>query len=482
MKIYLFNSLTGKKELFVPLNKGYAGIYCCGPTVYSDSHLGHARSAITYDILVRLLRYVHYKVRYVKNITDVGHLTDDSDTGEDKVIKQAKLQKLEPMELVEKYLKKYNDHMNALNVLHPNIAPRASAHIPEQIEAIKKLINTNHAYTAGGSVYFDIQTFKDYGKLSKRVLKDQKYGVRIKVIEEKRHPGDFALWKKADPDHILKWNSPWGYGYPGWHIECSVMANKYLGDTIDMHGGGMDLQFPHHECEIAQSESLTGKTFVNYWVHNNMITVDGLKMSKSLGNYTTIEEILTRYEAMTIRYFILSSHYRSTLDFNEDALRNAKKTWDKILALVLKIKDSLKTKKSGNKPAVIDNKCKEKLDRFKYTFLTKIADDMNTPEALAEFFIFLSSNKEIFDYLHNLNKATLTYFDSIFSDVFETVLGFKFTYEPNKTNNKNTEVIKEIKKLRNNLRKKGLYDEADELRKILLIMGESIRDLKITQT
>ena len=326
---YIYNTLTRKKEEFKPLNPPYVGMYVCGPTVYGDAHLGHARPAITFDVLFRYLRHLGYKVRYVRNITDVGHLENDADEGEDKVAKKARLESLEPMEVVQYYLNRYHKAMEALNVLPPSIEPHASGHIIEQMEYIKKIIEAGYAYVSNGSVYFDVVKYnKDhhYGKLSGRNIDDLLNTTReLDGQSEKHNSFDFALWKKASPEHIMRWPSPWSDGFPGWHLECSTMSTKYLGEEFDIHGGGMDLLFPHHECEIAQSVAAQGHETVHYWMHNNMITINGQKMGKSLGNFITLDEFFSGnhkllqqpYSPMTIRFFILQAHYRSTVDFSK---------------------------------------------------------------------------------------------------------------------------------------------------------------------
>ena len=339
---YIYNTLTRKKEEFKPLNPPYVGMYVCGPTVYGDAHLGHARPAITFDVLFRYLRHLGYKVRYVRNITDVGHLENDADEGEDKVAKKARLESLEPMEVVQYYLNRYHKAMEALNVLPPSIEPHASGHIIEQIEYIKKIIEAGYAYVSNGSVYFDVVKYnKDhhYGKLSGRNIDDLLNTTReLDGQSEKHNSFDFALWKKASPEHIMRWPSPWSDGFPGWHLECSAMGTKYLGEEFDIHGGGMDLLFPHHECEIAQSVAAQGKETVHYWMHNNMITINGQKMGKSLGNFITLDQFFTGdhkllsqpFSPMTIRFFILQAHYRSTLDFSNDALIAAEKAYQRL--------------------------------------------------------------------------------------------------------------------------------------------------------
>ena len=330
-KLQLFNTLSRKKEPFIPLREGFVGIYVCGPTVYGDPHLGHAKSYVSFDVVVRYFRYLGYRVRYVQNITDVGHLTDDADEGEDKMTRQSRIERLEPMEIAEKYTYRYFRDMDRLNVLRPDIAPRATGHIPEQIAMIKKLIEKGHAYETGGNVYFDVTSLPDYGKLSGRTLDEAESGLRVETSSDKKNPADFALWKKADDMHIMRWDSPWGEGFPGWHIECSAMATKYLGKTIDIHGGGLENQFPHHECEIAQCEGAHDEPFVRYWLHNNMVTLNGQKMGKSLGNAISLEQFFTgkhkllsrAWQPEVIRFFLLQSHYRSTTDFSESALESA---------------------------------------------------------------------------------------------------------------------------------------------------------------
>ncbi|MBQ2090341.1 MAG: cysteine--tRNA ligase, partial [Bacteroidales bacterium] len=341
--LFLTNTLSHRKELFKPINPGMVGMYVCGPTVYGDAHLGHARPGVTYDVLARLLRHLGYKVRYVRNITDVGHLEHDADEGEDKILKKARLEQLEPMEVVQKCTLLYHEAMRMLNVAPPSIEPRASGHIIEQIETIKKIIAAGYAYESNGSIYFDVAKYNQehhYGILSGRNLDDTLEGTRnLDGQSDKHAPYDFALWKKAEPQHIMRWPSPWGDGFPGWHLECSTMSEKYLGETFDIHGGGMDLMFPHHECEIAQNVASRGTDGVHYWVHNNMITIGGQKMGKSLGNFITLPELFAgahpklerAYSPMTVRFFILQAHYRSTLDFSNEALQGAEKGLKRIM-------------------------------------------------------------------------------------------------------------------------------------------------------
>jgi len=343
-KLFVYNTLTRTKELFRPLHEGHVGMYVCGPTVYGDAHLGHARPAITFDVLFRYLQHLGYKVRYVRNITDVGHLEHDADEGEDKIAKKARLEQLEPMEVVQYYENRYHRAMEALNVLPPSIEPHASGHIIEQIQLVKEILANGFAYESEGSVYFDVPKYNNvhhYGRLSGRNLEDVINTSRDNLDgqQEKHNPVDFALWKKAQPEHIMRWPSPWSDGFPGWHCECTAMGRKYLGAQFDIHGGGMDLVFPHHECEIAQAVASQGSDMVHYWMHNNMITINGQKMGKSLGNFITLDEFFTGrhekltqpYSAMTIRFFILMAHYRSTVDFSNEALQAAEKGLDRLM-------------------------------------------------------------------------------------------------------------------------------------------------------
>ena len=354
-KLQLFNTVSRKKEPFVPLSEGFVGIYVCGPTVYGDPHLGHAKSYVSFDIVVRYFRYLGYRVRYVQNITDVGHLTDDADEGEDKMAKQSRIERLEPMEIAEKYTYRYFRDMDRLNVLRPDIAPRATGHIPEQIAMIKKLIEKGHAYETGGNVYFDVTSMPDYGKLSGRTLDEAESGSRVEASSDKKNPADFALWKKADESHLMQWDSPWGDGFPGWHIECSAMATKYLGRTIDIHGGGLENQFPHHECEIAQCEGAHDEPFVRYWMHNNMVTLNGKKMGKSLGNAISLEQFFTgehkllsrSWRPEVIRFFLLQSHYRSTTDFSESALESAETGFRNLTGILDQIHQAADNAASG---------------------------------------------------------------------------------------------------------------------------------------
>lgn len=395
--LFIYNTLSRKKEKFEPLVPGHAGLYVCGPTVYGDPHLGHARPGVVYDVFVRLLKDLGYKVRYVRNITDVGHLENDADTGEDKINRKARLEELEPMEIVQHYTIRYHRAMDMLNTLPPSIEPRASGHITEQIAMVQQILDAGMAYEVNGSVYFDVQAYSKkyhYGILSGRVLEDLQVQTRdLEGGEDKRSPYDFALWKKAAPEHIMRWPSPWSDGFPGWHLECSVMSSKYLGQVFDIHGGGMDLLFPHHECELAQNTVTRGKNSIRYWMHNNMITINGQKMGKSLGNFITLEEMFTgnhpllsrAFDPMTVRFFILQAHYRGPLDFSDQALIAAGAGLKRLhsgQAQLLKLPVDTKVAPS------------EQLQGIEAKIYTALCDDLNTPVALAALF-------EMVTWIHN---------------------------------------------------------------------------------
>ena len=389
-QLTIYNTLNRKKELFVPLHAPHVGMYVCGPTVYGDPHLGHARPAITFDLLFRYLTHIGYKVRYVRNITDVGHLEHDADEGEDKIAKKARLEQLEPMEVAQYYINRYHKAMDALNVLSPSIEPHASGHIIEQIELVKEILKNGYAYESEGSVYFDVEKYnKDhhYGKLSGRNLDDVLNTTReLDGQSEKRNPADFALWKCAQPEHIMRWPSPWSNGFPGWHCECTAMGKKYLGEHFDIHGGGMDLIFPHHECEIAQSVASQGDDMVHYWMHNNMITINGQKMGKSLGNFITLaqffsgehESLTQAYSPMTIRFFILQAHYRSTVDFSNEALQASEKGLARLMEGIVNLKRITPTAGGSVEMAYVDElrrKCYEAMN-----------DDLNSPIVISHLF------------------------------------------------------------------------------------------------
>ncbi|NDW08492.1 cysteine--tRNA ligase [Dysgonomonas sp. 520] len=383
-KLSIYNTLSREKEVFEPITPPHVGLYVCGPTVYGDAHLGHARPSITFDILFRYLTHIGYKVRYVRNITDVGHLENDSDNGDDKIEKKARLEQLEPMEVVQFYTNRYHKAIEALNVLPPSIEPHASGHIIEQIAAVEKILENGYAYESNGSVYFDVVKYNkdyDYGILSHRNIEEMLNTTReLDGQDEKRSKVDFALWKKASPEHIMRWPSPWGDGFPGWHIECSAMSIKYLGTEFDIHGGGLDLMFPHHECEIAQNTAVEKHRVVKYWMHNNMITVGGQKMGKSLGNFITLDEFFTgshpmltqAYSPMTIRFFILQAHYRSTVDFSNEALQASEKALSRLLDAYARLGKIAVSETSSVDVAGLSQKCYDAMN-----------DDLNTAIVIA---------------------------------------------------------------------------------------------------
>jgi len=471
--IYLYNSLTRRKEKFEPLHPGFVGIYVCGPTVYGHSHLGHAKSYISFDVIVRYFRYAGYKVRYVQNITDVGHLLGDQNEGEDRVLRQARLEQLEPMEVVETYTRSYFEDMDRLGLLRPDISPRASGHIVEQIGIVKNLIEKGVAYEVDGNVYFDVRKFPAYGKLSGRKVEELEAGARGEVVEEKRHPADFALWKKAGPGHLMQWDSPWGAGYPGWHLECSCMSTKYLGETFDIHGGGLENIFPHHECEIAQSETAFEKPFARYWLHNNMITVDGVKMGKSLNNFITIKDALRTYHPIAIRYFVLMSHYRSALDFSDAALEAAQKGLKKLQSTYDRISDAIRSDAAGKSGDDLTQAVKT----FTDTFHAAMNDDFNTPRAIAALFdLFTEANSALDD--RRAGKHELEQLKQVVDNTAGQVLGIFGAggTEGSGIQKEIGPVIEVLIGIRNELRKAKNFTLADKIRDGLLQHGIVIKD------
>ena len=481
--LYITDTLSRKKELFQPVNPGHVGLYVCGPTVYGDAHLGHARPGVTYDVLVRLLRHLGYKVRYVRNITDVGHLEHDADEGEDKIAKKARLEQLEPMEVVQLYTLRYHEAMRALNVAPPSIEPRASGHIIEQIILVQKIIDAGYAYESNGSIYFDVQKYDrdyKYGILSGRVLDEMLGGTReLDGQDDKRAPYDFALWKKASPEHIMRWPSPWSDGFPGWHLECSAMSEKYLGTTFDIHGGGMDLMFPHHECELAQNTASRGTGGVKYWMHNNMITINGKKMGKSLGNFITLEELFTgkhelldqAYAPMTIRFFILQAHYRSTLDFSNDALKAAEKGLKKVLQAAKDIQEIAPSKTASAEAA----QCAEIYEKA----YEALCDDLNTPVALAHVFDAVRIVNSAKDGKIALDEAAVASLRKLFGEIVFGILGLK---EDEGADGKSEKVIDGLVSMILEQRKaaKAAKDWAtsDKIRDELKELGIMIKDTK----
>lgn len=479
-QIVIYNTLTRKKEVFEPINPPHVGLYVCGPTVYGDPHLGHARPAITFDLLFRYLKHLGYKVRYVRNITDVGHLENDADEGEDKIAKKARLEELEPMEVVQYYTDRYHSAMKLLNVLPPSIEPRASGHIIEQIELVKKIIDNGFAYERNGSIYFDVVKYNkkhSYGILSGRNIDDLMANTRqLDGQDEKQNPFDFALWKKASPQHIMRWPSPWSEGFPGWHLECSAMSTKYLGEPFDIHGGGMDLLFPHHECEIAQSVAANGKQAVRYWMHNNMITINGQKMGKSLGNFITLEELFTgshrlleqAYSPMTIRFFILQAQYRSTLDFSNEALQAA----DKGLARLLAANRQLDRIKPSATSSV-------KVDLLKEKVYEALNDDLNSPVAIAVLFDWVRQINLLAEGKETISEADLHELKSFFRTVIFDILGL---IDEHTSGSKHAELTAKLVEMLLNMRLEAKqhkdFATSDRIRDELAKLGVIVRDRK----
>lgn len=416
MSLKIYNVLTRQKEAFVPLTEGKVNMYVCGPTVYDYSHIGHAKTYVGFDVVVRYLRYSGYDVLYVQNITDVGHMLD---SGEDRILRKARQMSAGPMQVVEMYMREYFADMDALGVHRPDISPRAAAHIPEQIEMIKELIEKEHAYEVNGSVYFDVSSFEEYGKLSGRIVDDQEEGVRETVRSEKNHPADFALWKKAEPDHILRWESPWGEGFPGWHVECSAMARKYLGETFDIHGGGIDNIFPHNECEIAQSEAAHGETFARYWMLTGSLTLEGIKMSKSLGNTLTIKDALERWRPEAIRTFILSSHYSSPVDFSDEAIEAANKGWQRLWGAVSLVREQLRSAEAGEASEEVT----AVIDKTRTDFIEKMNDDFNAPAGLAVLQEFTRRVNALINERGPQSRGSLEAIDTLYRELGGDVLG-----------------------------------------------------------
>jgi cysteinyl-tRNA synthetase len=475
-EIQIYNTLTRQKEVFNPILKNHVGMYVCGPTVYGDPHLGHARPGITFDVVFRYLKHSGYKVRYVRNITDAGHLENDADEGEQKIAKKARLEQLEPMEIVQLYTLSYHKAMAALNCMPPSIEPRATGHIIEQIKMVEQILENGFAYTINGSVYLDVNKYNKkypYGTLSGRNIEDTLEGTRVLDGQsEKKSPIDFAIWKKANPEHIMRWSSPWGDGFPGWHMECSAMSEKYLGKTFDIHGGGMDLVFPHHEAEIAQSNACNNCNPVNYWMHNNMITVDGKKMGKSLGNFINLEEFFTgihdklerAYAPMTIRFFILQAHYRSTVDFSNEALQAAEKGFTKLMNAMETLNQ---ISASGNSTYDV-NSLQEKC-------YTAMNDDFNTPILIAHLFDGVRVINSVKDGKESLNAADLEQLKTIFNTFITDILGF-ISHKESNTNDLTNEVMELVLQLRGNAKKSKDFDTADLIRDELDKVGIQIKD------
>jgi len=475
----IYNSLSRTKEPFQPLHSPFVGLYVCGPTVYSDAHLGHARPAVTFDILFRYLQHLEYRVRYVRNITDVGHLENDADEGEDKIEKKARLEHLEPMEVVQKYLNNFLRNMEQLNTRHPSIEPRASGHIIEQQQLIKSILDSGYAYEINGSVYFDVGKYSkkfNYGKLSGRVLEELQENTRtLEGKDEKRNTFDFALWKKATPEHIMRWPSPWSDGFPGWHLECSAMSTKYLGEVFDIHGGGIDLQFPHHECEIAQSTAALGKESVRYWMHNNMITINGQKMARSLGNFITLDQLFTgnhpllqqAYSPMTIRFFLLQAHYRSTIDFSNEALQAAEKGLRKLMKANETLKNLKPSLTSTVDIALLNSKCYEAMD-----------DDLNTPLLLSQLFEGVKYINSAADGTDKMSSNDLELFRKLFNTFIFEILGLNNETTGGSDEKLTADLMKLIIDLRQNSRNKKEWNLSDQIRDELKKAGIVLKDMK----
>ncbi len=488
-ELKIYNTLTRQKEVFTPLHKDYVGMYVCGPTVYGHPHLGHARAAVTFDIVFRYLKHLGFKVRFVRNITDVGHLEDEvAGEGEDKIAKKARLEKLEPMEIVKLYTESFHDAYRALNNLPPSIEPTASGHIIEQIEWVQQILDNGYAYEADGSVYFDVLKYNEshpYGKLSGRILEDLLETTReLSGQDAKRNKVDFAIWKSVSEEHLMQWNSPWGKGVPGWHLECSVMSTKYLGEQFDIHGGGMDLLFPHHECEIAQSVACCGKESVRYWMHNNMITINGQKMGKSLGNFITLIDLFAgtndlleqAYSPMTIRFFMLQAHYRSTLDFANDSLKAAEKGYKRLTNAFNLLE---KLAHSGNETAADAVEDAKILETCAACY-THINDDFNTALVLADLFELSNKINSFFNKqlpLNAISAATFAKMKTTFQAFFTDVLGLKD--EAQDGNSDVTDGLMElILEIRADARTNKDWSTSDKIRDQLKALNIQIKDGK----
>lgn len=462
MGLRVFNTMSGQLEDFLPLNEKQVGLYVCGPTVYDWAHLGHARTYIAFDVIVRWFEYLGYSVFYVQNITDVGHLT--TDTAEDKIVKRATERKIEPMQLVEFYMREYFKDLDSLGVKRPDISPRATSHLLEMIESIKILIMKGYAYEVNGNVFFDVSKLVDYGKLSKIKLDKTLEGSRFEVHKDKKSPRDFALWKRAEPDTQLHWWSPWGQGFPGWHIECAIMGLKYLGNQFDIHGGARDLIFPHHENEIAQSESMTGtKPFVKYWFHTGFLKINGEKMAKSLGNYITVREALKKYSAESIRLFVMFTHYRSEIDFTEDRLKSAQTSLNRLNntleSLELAKESSIKRDLNKKEELLI-----ESFEKQKDEFVNAMNEDFNTPQALAVLFEMSKQINKFLDGNKQMSKNVLELIHNHYFELGKTLGLFNKKKKKEISEKIVDDLIQLLFDLREKLRNKKDYDLSDEIR------------------
>ena len=477
LKIY--NSLSGEKESFVPVHEGNVGMYVCGPTVYSNVHFGNVRTFMSFDVIFRYLLHLEYKVRYVRNITDVGHIVDDVDEGEDKIAKKARLEQLDPMEVVQRYTVDFHRILSAFNFLPPSIEPTATGHIIEQIEIIKKIIDNGFAYEANGSIYFDVVKFNEdhhYGILSGRNIEDMLANTRdLDGQSDKRNPQDFALWKKAEPQHIMRWPSPWSDGFPGWHLECTAMSTKYLGNHFDIHGGGMDLKFPHHECEIAQNEACTGHTPVNYWMHANMLTLNGKKMAKSTGNNILPGEILTGentilskpFSASVTRFFMLQAHYRSILDFSDDAIVAAEKGYKRLMEALSLLKDLPTSTQSS-----------VSIEDWKQLCYDAMNDDFNTPILIAHLFEGVRYINVIKDGKETITAEDLATFTTAIEAFVYEVLGLENEKITDSSNDKLEGTIQLLIEMRKQARENKNFALSDQIRDQLLALGIQLKDGK----
>ena len=484
-KLLIYNTLSRSKELFKPLHAPHVGMYVCGPTVYGDPHLGHARPAITFDILFRYLRHLGYKVRYVRNITDVGHLEHDADEGDDKIEKKARLEQLEPMEIAQHYTNRYHKAMEELNVLSPSIEPHATGHIIEQEELVKEILKNGYAYESNGSIYFDVVKYNadhKYGILSGRNLTDMINNSReLAGVSEKRNQVDFALWKKAQPEHIMRWPSPWSNGFPGWHCECTAMGRKYLGNHFDIHGGGMDLIFPHHECEIAQAVASQGEQMVRYWMHNNMITINGQKMGKSLGNFITLEQFFTgehasldqAYSPMTIRFFILSAHYRGTVDFSNEALKAAQKGYDRLMDGLANL-DRIQPSK-GSQPDT--HKFVHELRQRCYDAMN---DDLQTPLVISALFEACHVINLLLDHKTKISVEDLKELGDTMRLFTFDILGLKSNKGANNAEREKAygKIVDMVLKMRQQAKEAKDWTTSDEIRDALANAGFEVNDTK----
>ena len=476
MSLQIFNTLTKKKEAFKPINEKHVGMYVCGPTVYGDAHLGHARPAITFDVVFRYLLHLNYKVRYVRNITDAGHLENDADSGEDKISKKARLEQLEPMEVVQNYTIRYHECINLLNCLPPSIEPRATGHIIEQIEMVKEILKNGYAYEANGSIYLNVKKYNEkypYGKLSGRKIEDTLENTRIlDKQEDKKSPVDFAIWKKASPEHIMRWPSPWGEGFPGWHLECSAMSKKYLGEYFDIHGGGMDLIFPHHEAEITQANACGNGDPAKYWMHNNMITINGQKMGKSLANFINLDEFFTgnnelldqAYKPMTIRFFILQAHYRSTVDFSNEALKASEKGFEKLMTAYETLQKLKASEESSIDIRSFEKKCYDAIN-----------DDFNTPILISHLFEAVKIINSVNDEKEKLSKKDIENFKVLFQTFLIDILGLQANKKETDDKLLN-EIMEVLLKLRKNAKENKDWTTADLIRDELNKINVKIND------